>query len=142
MYTRESKNFDKALASVRKRMGEFGPKGVELLLSLYEEAGRNEEALSVVSAMIVSKEKEGKDDVKLIGTKGRLLVKLGRLDEAKQYMEKADSMAPKNIQRIGDMADVYLNLKQPEKTVEKYRDLLQLSPEQPDAKFEMVEKLQ
>lgn len=66
---------------------------------------------------------------------GKLYEKSGRSDLASKCLELADQLAPKNIGRIADMASVYLKMREPVKASKKFRELVDLSPEQPELKY-------
>ena len=82
-----------------------------------------------------------KDDIKLINMKAQFHMKKGELDEAKKLYEKADELAPKNLKRMQEMANLYLEMNEPDKSVEKMKGLCDESPEAPDLKFDMFTQL-
>ena len=127
----------KAVEQVHKQMANLGPRGLPLLIDLYEKAGQYDQALAVVTGML---EKDN-NNIALIGAKGRLLLRLGKIGEAKEYMERADKAAPTNIDRINEMATMFLKLKDPVNSVKKMKEFIDLNPENPDVKFEMFSKL-
>lgn len=139
-YHREKQDFDKAIEAVKKKMPELGSKGPELLLNVYEESGKFEEALKFTDGMMARP--EFKADIRLTNTKGRLLMKLGKFAEAKEFFEVADKMAPHNLERISQMAKMYLELKEPNKSVSKYKELIEMTPENKDVKFDMFAQMQ
>ena len=73
---------------------------------------------------------------------GRLKMKTGDFDEAKKFYEAADKLAPDNLERLQKMADLYLQLKLPEKSMEKYRALIKHNPDDPALKFKFLQNLQ
>src|SRR5262249_11192902 len=89
-------------------------RGSSLMASLYEEAGRFEEALGLYDAAIG----RNPEDVVALNAKGRLLLRLKRADEARQVLEKADHIAPKNIDRVRSMATMYLELQDPKASLD------------------------
>lgn len=72
---------------------------------------------------------------------GRLMLAQGRLEEAQALFEKADAAAPMNIQRITQMAALYLETDNPDKSVNKMSQLIDLNPDSPDLKFQLFEQL-
>jgi tetratricopeptide (TPR) repeat protein len=68
-------------------------------------------------------------------------MRLGKFAEAKACLMKSDELAPQNIERLNEMATAFLHLKDPENSVKKFKEILDLSPENPDVKFEMFSKL-
>ena len=133
----KSNDFDKAAAQVQKRLPELGVKGLNMLYDLYEKATRFEEALVVVSPML----DKDPNNISLLNAKGRLLMRLGRFKEAKEYLVKADTLAPQNIERLNEVATAYLHLKDPENSIKKFKEIIDLNPEKPDLKFDMFSKL-
>lgn len=139
-YHRNKGNFSEAVEAVKKKLGELGPRGTEVLLALYEEASKIDEGVALIDDLLARP--ENSEDIRLINAKARLLLKGGRHQEAAAVLELADQLAPKNIQRIAEMATVYLATNQPDKSVAKMRDLIGLSPEQPEIRFDLFSKLQ
>lgn len=133
----KNKDFDKAAEQVQKRLGELGPKGYTLLLDLYEKGNKLEPALQLVTPML----DKDPNNITLINTKGRILMRLGKFTDARVCMEKADQIAPQNIDRLNDMATAYLKLKDPDASVKAFKQILQLNPEKPDLKFDMFSQL-
>jgi tetratricopeptide (TPR) repeat protein len=136
-YYEKTKEFGKAAEQVQKRLPELGPKGLGFLYDLYEKAGKHAEALAVVQPML---DREP-NNIALLNAKGRLLMRLGRMAEARETLAKSDELAPQNIERLNELATAYLHLKDPDNSVKKFREILELSPEKPDLKFEMFSKL-
>lgn len=136
-YYQKSKDFDKAAAQVQKKLPELGVRGFEMLYELYEKASRFEDALSIVSPLL----EKDPANIALLNAKGRLLMRLGRYKEAKECLTRADSLAPQNIERLNEVATAYLHLKDPDNSVRKFKEILELSPEKPDIKFDMFSKL-
>lgn len=133
----KSQDFDKAALQVQKRLPELGAKGLEILYDLYEKGSRFEDALALVNPML----ERDANNIGLLNAKGRLLMRLGRFAEAKTCLQKSDELAPQNIERLNEMATAYLHLKDPDNSVKKFKEILDMSPENPDVKFEMFSKL-
>lgn len=133
----KSNDFDKAAAQVQKKLPELGVKGLGMLYELYEKGNRFEDALTIVTPML----DKNPNDIALLNAKGRLLMRLGRYKEAKECLTKADSLAPQNIERLNEVATAYLHLKDPDNSIKKFKEILDLNPEKPDLKFEMFSKL-
>lgn len=132
-----TKDFEKASHYVMSHLQEMGPQGYRLLYDLYEKAGKWSEALAVVEKLLADDPK----NIALISYRGRLLMRLGKLSEACEVMERADEVAPLNIRRLGELSEAYLGLKEPDKAVVSMGRMLSLTPDQPDLKFEMFSKL-
>jgi tetratricopeptide (TPR) repeat protein len=130
-------DFAKAAEQVQKRLPELGPKGLTVLYDLYEKANRFDDALAIVGPML----DRDPNNIALLNAKGRLLMRLGRFAEAKACLAKSDELAPQNIERLNELATAYLHLKDPENSVKRFREILSLSPEKPELKFEMFSRL-
>ncbi len=128
---------DKAIALIKKNLSLLGIRGKRMLGDVYEKVERYEEGLPVVDEMLQGEP----NDISLMNSKGRLLLKLGKFKEAAEHMEKADSLAPGNIERVNQMAMMYLKMKDPNMSIKKMKDLVKLNPENPDLKFDMFAKL-
>lgn len=128
---------DKVMMLIDKQMKDMGTKSLEVKAEIYENHNHLDNALATVEQMI---EKEPKQ-MGWLNLKGRILLKKGDHKEALKVMEVADREAPNNIERINTLAMAYLENKQPEKSVEKMKQLIDLNPDQPDMKFDMFAKL-
>jgi tetratricopeptide (TPR) repeat protein len=137
-YHRKSGQFEKAMDAVKKKLPELGARGPWMLLELYREAGKFDEALQMIDGMMSRSDKE---DIRLINAKAQVLMKLGKFQEAKEWLEKADKLAPDNVRRLKEMADVYLEQADPDAAVNAMRKVVKMSPEDPEAKFGMFDKL-
>jgi DNA-binding response OmpR family regulator/Flp pilus assembly protein TadD len=129
----------KAIDVVKKKMAEIGDRGIDLLMSLYEEAGDAESLLTLTSK--VMERPDRKEDIRLINRRGHALMKLGRFEEARNFLELADTLAPSNIARMSEMADMYLAVNEPEKSLKVSEKLLDLNPEEADMKFNVMGNL-
>ncbi len=133
----KSGNTEKAIEKVQAMIPQIGDKGRRLLLNIYEGDSRWQDTLDTALKMLEAKQ----NDIGLNNTAGRMYMKLGSFSMAKPFIEKADQLAPQNIDRITELATLYLQLKEPEKSVDRFKQLIKLNPEQPDYKFEAFKKL-
>lgn len=131
------KNVDGAIAVLKQNLPRLGRRGMNLMAGIYEDALKYPEGMQIIDALLQQKP----DDIALINAKGRILLKMGRAAEAREYLEKADKLAPKNIDRIRAMADMYLKLQEPDASVAKMKELIALTPESADAKLDCVRVL-
>lgn len=138
-FYRKSGNFEKAIEAVKKQLPALGDKGLEMMVDLHLEAEKKDDALQLLNSLLSRPEK--KQDIKLLNRKASLLMEMGKLEEAKECFELADKVAPLNIERMNQMAELYLDMDMPEKSVEKYKDVLGVTPEEPELKFSIFEKL-
>jgi len=136
-YFQKTKDFAKAAELVQKKLPELGAKGLTLLYDLYDKADKKEEALGLVGPML----EKDPSNIVLLNAKGRLLMQLGRFEEAKAALAQADSFAPQNIDRLNSLVGAYLELKEPDAAVQKMKEILKLGPDQPEEKFGMFAKL-
>lgn len=114
-----------------------GTKAERLLLDIYETSDRFKDCLDTAIKMLAT----SPNDINLIGTAGRMQMKLGNFTEAKRFLEKADQLAPQNIERLNALASMYLQNKDPGKSVGAFKELIKLNPESPDYKFEAFKQL-
>ena len=128
---------EKAISMVKKNLKDLGNKGIQLMMQIYETHEMWEECLGVIDPLL----KNFPENIALISAKGRILLKLGRAKEALKYLEKGDKMAPKNIERIDSMCTAYLDVNDPDRGINKMRELIGFSPENPDLKFDMFSRL-
>lgn len=136
-YYLKTNDFDQAAAAVQKQLPVLGERGLSMLFELYEQGGKLNEALSTINKLL---ERDPKN-IAMLNSKGRLLMRLERYQEAKEVFVKADEVAPLNIERINHLVTSYLQTKEPDQAVERMKEVTTLSPEQPDLKFEMFSKL-
>lgn len=130
-------NVQKAIEKAQQMVSEVGERAKRLLLELYEDASRHQECLDLTLSML----KTDGNNVNLINTAGRMYMKLGKFAEAKPFIEKADEMAPANLDRLNAMAQMYLQMKEPEKSVGVFKQLVHLNPESPEYKFDVFKQL-
>lgn len=136
-YYGKTGDFDKAAKHVEKQLSSLGPRGLNMLYDLYEKGGRFGDALALINGLL----EKDQNNIQLLNAKGRMLMRLNRFQEAKDALKKADELAPQNIDRINELASAYLHLKDPDNAVKSFQQLLALSPEKPEAKFDMFGQL-
>ena len=125
---KQAKEFEEALDDM------FYP----LVLDLYQRAESFEDGLELVAKIPQSK----LDPLQRLNLMGKFNLKLGNLDKARKFFEEADNIAPKNIDRITEMVDMYIQLKNPDSAVQKQKEILAVNPEEPDKKFDMFKQLE
>jgi tetratricopeptide (TPR) repeat protein len=130
-------NVQKALDRTTQLIPEVGNKAERLLLKIYEDSIRWQECLDATLKLLIATP----NDINLISTAGRMNMRLGKFEEAKPYLERADSLAPQNIERLNEIATLYLQTKHPEKSVGVFKELIKLNPESPDYKFDAFKML-
>ncbi len=129
--------FDKALATLKQNLSSYGKEGPRAMANVLEKMEQYQESLQIHK----QRETKDPDNLATINDLGRVNMKLGNFKEAQKYFEKADAKAPQNLQRINDMAAMYLHLNHPEKTIDKYKEIMGVTPEDPDIKFGMIQEL-
>jgi len=127
----------KAIAATERKLAEFGQPGQELLFELLTKAGESERCLTLVDAML----QKQPNNAALLNSKGSMLMKAGKYKEAAVILEQVDKIAPGHIERINEMATLYLHLNKPDASVAKMKELVALNPEKEDVKFQMFSKL-
>jgi len=123
--------------SVKKRLPEFQTRGIELLCELYEASENYELALQFVNGMLA----KDNNNPFFLNAKGRLLLKMGKEQDARDPLEKAYKASPTHLGRLNTMEDMYLKLKDPEKALEKMEERLKFSRGDDTVKFNMFTKL-
>jgi tetratricopeptide (TPR) repeat protein len=133
----KTKQYDKAIENVQKLIPEGGDKAKRLLLEVYEAAEKYKDCFDSAVMML----KVENNNINLISTAGRMCMKLGNFTEARPFLEKADALAPQNLERLNQLATMYLKANQPEKSVAVFKKLNTLNPENPEYKFEVFKLL-
>ncbi|MDB2447088.1 hypothetical protein N9W79_00525 [bacterium] len=82
------------------------------------------------------------EPLKMYNLKGEVYLKLGEHKNAKECFLKADALAPRNMERINKLVDTFLELKQPDMAIMRQKELLSMSPDNKDLKFDMFKKLE
>ncbi|MGE0172800.1 MAG: tetratricopeptide repeat protein [Oligoflexales bacterium] len=134
--TRHNK-LDKAMESIKKQLPELGSRGLEMMAEMYEDQKKYDQALEVVDKLVAT----DKENITFLNMKGKILLKLGKAEEALKIMEQADKSAAGNIERINNMIMGYLHMNEPDKSIAKMKELIKFSPEDPEVKFDMFAKL-
>lgn len=130
-------DYEKAISIAKEKLMPLGSKGLFMTAEVLEEAGKFEDALKIASKLSSSDQ----GNMAYMNLIGRIHMRQGNLDEAQRAFETADKVAPNNIQRLYDMAELYLAQNAPDKSVEKYKTLLELSPEKEDLKYDFYKRL-
>jgi tetratricopeptide (TPR) repeat protein len=126
-----------ALEKLGGLVNEIGEKAKKLQVELYENLGRFSACLDMTLGYL----KAEPSNIFYMNTAGRMCLKLGKLTEAKTLMEKADSLAPENIERMNQMAELFLKMEAPDKSVALFKKLVDLNADEPDFKFQAFGKL-
>ncbi|SMF26524.1 response regulator [Pseudobacteriovorax antillogorgiicola] len=134
----KSGDLDQAIQRVKECQKALGDDYFTMLIELYNLKGSYEEGLELLKKM----PDKLMDPLQKFNLMGEFSLKIGKFEESKQFYEKADKIAPGNIDRITNMVDVYLALKEPESAIEKQKDIIECNPENPDIKFELFKKLE
>jgi tetratricopeptide (TPR) repeat protein len=106
-------------------------------IDLYEQAEAYQQALDLTEQFLA---KNG-NNVQMVNKKAALHLKLGDLDNAKQAFEKADSLAPRNLKRVEAMSKLYLSTKEPDKSSDMMKQLIELNPDLADLRFDLFDDL-
>jgi tetratricopeptide (TPR) repeat protein len=133
----QQKKFDKAAQVAAEKLIPIGPKGRFAASRVFEEIGDLPKALATLNQLA----EQDPRNMSYLNEIGRLNMQMGNLEAAKKAYERADELAPHNLQRINEMATMYLSLKEPENSINKMRQLLNLTPEDTSMKFDLYQKL-
>ena len=130
-FARSKKNYEKAIELAKANQDKLGRQAVDTIVELLSEDSRYPEAMEVVDGQLQRKP----GNTKLLNDKSKLLLKMGKTKDALTILEQLDKAAPKNIERINALAQLYLESQRPDDSVEKMRELINFHPEDEDMKF-------
>ena len=133
----KAQKYEKAVEIGKAQLEPLGPSGKFQSAILHDLAKKPEDALHLLTLL----SQDDPKNLRYINEIGRINLGLGRLDAAKAAFEKADKAAPFNLSRMQEMARMYLKMNLPEETLKKFEQILSVSPDQPDMKFDMYEEL-
>lgn len=134
----KKKDFASAVKIAEEKLLKGGPKHRFYASEIMELTEDFRKSLDITSEL----HKKDERNIQYINQLGRLNLKLGELSAAQKFYEKADELAPNHLERMAQMAELYLEMRLPDKSIEKYRKLIEFNPEKPDLKFEFFEALQ
>ncbi|MBF0443661.1 MAG: response regulator [Oligoflexales bacterium] len=130
-------NKEKAIAIAKEKLLPLGIPEKMMVGDLCIDLGYLPDAFEIVKGL----HEKDQTNMHYINALGKIKMMMGELDEARAYFEKADKVAPHNILRLENMADLYLRSKMPEKSIEKMKELIKLNLENPDKKFDYYEQI-
>ena len=139
-YLRDAKTYEESILKIKDSLPKLGSVGLDMMLSAADSFSRHGDVLSSLKEMESSYNRPG-TQLAVANAIARTLLKLKRLPEAKKYFEQLDMFAPGNIDRIAEMAELYLHMKLPDDAVGKMRSLITLKPEEPALKFDLFSQL-
>ena len=135
----KSKSATVAVEVLQKLIPQIGDDSWYMLTEFYEDIGKVDISLRLVEK--ISQRTSHSDDIRLTMIKARLCLKTNNLPQSRYYFEKADHLAPMNINRVASLIDLYLLLGQPNESIAKMRDLIKMHFDVADLSFQMVDKL-
>lgn len=109
-----------------------------LITELYQQAEDFQGGVEVIQGA----PKDAMDPLQRLNLLGKFNLKMGNAADAKRFFEEADKIAPKNMERITDMVDMYLQLKTPDKAVGKQKQIIDFNPENTEVKFDLFKQLE
>ncbi|MBF0440381.1 MAG: response regulator [Oligoflexales bacterium] len=130
-------NITKALHISREKLSPLGPKGKLITADICIAAKQYPDAFFIMKDL----HENDISNMHYINELGRIKLLMGNVKEAIEYMERADKVAPNNIARLEAMSDMYLKGRMPDKSIEKMKQIMKLTPENPDVKYGFYEKL-
>ena len=128
---------DKVYQVCKDKLMPLGKHGKHEAAMIFAKIGKIEESLQLLDEL----HKQEPNNMKYLNDMARLSVQSGDLAKARVLYEKADAIAPSNLHRITEMAGLYLAMKEPIKSIEKYSELMAFSPENKELKFDVYQKL-
>ena len=129
--------YKEAIEIAQSKFAALGVKGKLLTAGIYEAAGELPPAVTLYEELYQTDQ----SNMLYLNEIGRLQMKMGNLTAAQKAFEKADEAAPMNIARLQEMTELYLAQKEPYKSVDKYKQLMSLHPEDKDIKYGFYERL-
>ena len=126
-----------AKETLLKAFPALGTLSAPLVADVFERTGEATEGMELINQL----RRQEPLSLAVINAGARLLLNCGKLEEAAKLFEILDKIAPNHIERLTRMVDVYLALRRPADGVRKMREILALSPEKPELKFDFFDKL-
>jgi tetratricopeptide (TPR) repeat protein len=128
---------DEAVDAAKKNIANLGSKGIQITCEIFEKVQRYQDGLAFISPIA------DKDSGSILYQylKGRFLKFLGRHQEAAELLEATYKSSPHHLKRLQMLSDLYLDVGSPEKAVSSMKELVRLSPEAPDMKFELFRNM-
>lgn len=99
--------------------------------------GKHNKALTIGAELL----NQDKNNVRAMNLISRVYMKMNKHDEALAVLENANILAPKNINRLLELGDICLQIKQPSKARQFYEEAYESAPEDPDT-IEALGKLE
>ena len=128
----QSGSIESAIQIAKTKLEPIGENGRYESALVHERADKIDEAINLLGGLAT----DFPQNMRYMNELGRIHLQQGNLREAKQAYEKADESAPMNIKRVKELAHMYLKTKEPSRSIEKFRQLIDLTPETPDIKFD------
>ena len=133
----KTKKYEKAASIAKEKLEPVGDKGKFFSSQIYDAAGKVGAAIELLKKLIES----DPSNMSYHNELAKIYLQTGNLKEAQKSYELADKAAPGNIERVNDMANLYLKLKMPDKSLGKFTELIKLNPEHKDMKYDVYDKL-
>lgn len=106
----------------------------KLLFDAYMATGQDQPALEEIKTLI-----EIKRDNEYLLAYGKLLFKLGKLDEAVNIMQDIRATAPDNIEVLMTLAKILREQKKPDEAIEVYKEIISIDGHYAPAQYERAE---
>ena len=135
--SKSSKGADKAIELAKSSSNKLGLKSLDMVVDILAGLERWDEALEFVEGQLAKLP----NNSKLLNDKSKILLKQGKTKQALEIMELLDKVAPQNIERINSLAQLYLEMQQPDSSVRKMREMIDFNPEDESLKFSLFSKL-
>lgn len=125
-------DYEGAIALAKSKLEPLGEKGYFRSALIHEKAKKVDTTIQMLGKL----SSENPQNMLYLNELGRIHLQLGQIEKARNSYEKADKIAPMNIDRVRELANLYLTMKEPEQSIEKFKELITLTPERPETKFE------
>lgn len=133
----KKQKYDAAVDLARTKLEPIGERGCLLSAEVHLQADKFEHATKLLEALVHHDPK----NMRYHNTLAKLYMKQGNFSKARESFDRADKEAPGNLERMQEMAQLYLKLKEPEASVQKFSEILKLTPENKELRFTMYEQL-
>ena len=128
---------DKAMKVAREQLIPMGTRGQFLATKIFERGENYDEALEQLNKLYTNDH----SNMQYLNSIGKIRLITGHVDAAREALEKADGIAPNNIDRLNHMAELYMALKDPVGSKKIFENLIELHPENKEMKFDFFQKL-
>lgn len=126
-----------AFMKINSEIKSIGRRGVLLGVDVLTHMKQYDTGLKFIEGFL----KQDPSNTLYLLAKAKLCARTGKNKEAELLFDQTYTQSPLNTERLGEMANNYVALGEPEKAMEKMKELLTLSPDDKEMKFKMFKML-